>query len=175
MLKNGGASEGLRILGGMSPEAVAAERGIEVADVEALWDRAGARLSVMPDPATFSRLLPKRRTCSTVRLGSQAPRPPPWMTCGLSSRPLHASSSAVSRSVYSRSAVAAAEWGRARATRPRVQAVGSDCPQDLVRRVTPARIPGGEQFSPVAASADIIRSRTAAGRPKDLAAVSKPD
>jgi hypothetical protein len=49
-LLNGGASEGVRVLDAISPEAVASERGIEVAAIKELWDRAGARLTAVPEP-----------------------------------------------------------------------------------------------------------------------------
>jgi hypothetical protein len=49
-LLNGGASDGLRILSEISPAGVASAQGIEMAAVEALWDRAGACLNVMPEP-----------------------------------------------------------------------------------------------------------------------------
>ena len=48
-LLNGGASEGLRVLGEISPEAVASARGIDAAEVRALWERAGTRLRTMPE------------------------------------------------------------------------------------------------------------------------------
>jgi hypothetical protein len=46
---------------------------------------------------------------------------------------------------------------------------GTDGYHDLARHATPAPIPGGTHTALVASSADIIRSKTAAGRPKDLA------
>lgn len=46
---------------------------------------------------------------------------------------------------------------------------GTDGYDDLARHATPARIPGSDRMIPVASSADIIRSKTAASRAKDLA------
>jgi hypothetical protein len=66
-LLNGGASEGLRVLSAISPEAVASERGIEVGEVKALWDRAGARLSAMPEPA---ELYPAAAEAATLLYGA---------------------------------------------------------------------------------------------------------
>jgi hypothetical protein len=47
-LLNGGAADALRALDAVAPEAVASRCGIEAADVQALWDRAGAHLRKMP-------------------------------------------------------------------------------------------------------------------------------
>ena len=46
---------------------------------------------------------------------------------------------------------------------------GTDGYSDLVRDATPARIPGSDLMVLVASGADIIRSKTAASRAKDLA------
>jgi hypothetical protein len=46
---------------------------------------------------------------------------------------------------------------------------GTDGFSDLVRHATPAMIPGSERAVLVASAADIIRSKTAASRVKDLA------
>jgi hypothetical protein len=66
-LLNGGASEGLRVLGTISPEVVASERGIDLADVKALWDRAGARLSEVPAP---DELYPAAAEAATLLYGA---------------------------------------------------------------------------------------------------------
>ncbi len=50
-LLNGGAADALHALDAIAPDSVASLRGIEVTEVEALWDRAGARLRTMPAPA----------------------------------------------------------------------------------------------------------------------------
>jgi hypothetical protein len=49
-LLNGGATTALHTLDAFSPEAAASKAGIGVADVKALWDRAGARLREVPEP-----------------------------------------------------------------------------------------------------------------------------
>jgi hypothetical protein len=51
-LLNGGAADALRALDASASEAeaVAGERGIELSTVNALWERAGARLRAVPDP-----------------------------------------------------------------------------------------------------------------------------
>ncbi len=46
---------------------------------------------------------------------------------------------------------------------------GTDGYSDLMRRATPAMIPGSDRAVLVASAADIIRSKTAASRAKDLA------
>ncbi len=66
-LLNGGALEGLRVLGTISPEDVASERGIEVGEVQALWDRAGACLSEMPAP---DELYPAAAEAATLLYGA---------------------------------------------------------------------------------------------------------
>lgn len=52
-LTNGGAADALRALEASAADAevVAAERGIDVAAVQALWERAGARLRAVPADA----------------------------------------------------------------------------------------------------------------------------
>jgi hypothetical protein len=49
-LLNGGAAEALRALDALAPDSVATLRGIEVTEVKALWDRAGACLRQTPAP-----------------------------------------------------------------------------------------------------------------------------
>jgi hypothetical protein len=46
---------------------------------------------------------------------------------------------------------------------------GTDGYEDLARQATREQVPGSDLQVPVAAGADIIRSKAAAGRPKDLA------
>jgi hypothetical protein len=46
---------------------------------------------------------------------------------------------------------------------------GTDGYEDLVRQATREHVPGSDLQVPVATGADIIRSKAAAGRPKDLA------
>jgi hypothetical protein len=47
-LLNGGAITALHALDALPPEAAASKSGVEVAEVKALWDRAGARLREVP-------------------------------------------------------------------------------------------------------------------------------
>jgi hypothetical protein len=47
-LLNGGAADALRALAAITPDSVATLHGIEITEVRALWDRAGARLRETP-------------------------------------------------------------------------------------------------------------------------------